>query len=197
MQAYIPQLISELKEFYGDDLYNLESYSNIPEHLEALAQRMHIGVRESHSFILTEISNYHKDYLGKKEVINPKEFSIDDCRQTIANEYGFASWTALNQQPNLLYNYDFEKAINFLLDGNLPAIRKVISEKPELLTERSKYGHNATLLNYAGSNGVEFWRQQVPLNLPEIVTYLLEVGADKTAIMKVYGGEFNLSLIHI
>ena len=56
---------------------------------------------------------------------------------------------------------------------------------------RSQYGHRASLLNYAGSNGVEFWRQQVPLNLAEIVIYLLEAGADKNATMKVYGGEFN------
>jgi hypothetical protein len=38
---------------------------------------------------------------------------------------------------------------------------------------------------------VEIWRQQVPLNLPETVSYLLEEGANPGAKMKVYGGEYT------
>ena len=191
MKAYIPNLISELKEFYKDYLHDLASYSNIPTHLDALAQRMHIGIKENQPSILSEISNYHKDYLGKIELIDPQHFSLNDCRQTIAHEYGFTNWKTLSNKSDLQYNYKFEKAINHLLEGNLTALKNLITNNPDLLTARSKYGHQATLLNYAGSNGVEFWRQQVPLNLPELVLYLLEAGADKTATMKVYGGEFN------
>ena len=76
MKAYIPNLISELKEFYKDYLYDLASYSNIPTHLDALAQRMHIGIKENQPSILSEISNYHKDYLDKIELIDPQHFFL-------------------------------------------------------------------------------------------------------------------------
>ena len=36
----------------------------------------------------------------------------------------------------------------------------------------------ATLLHYATANGVETYRQVVPLNLPEMITTLLDRGAD-------------------
>ena len=50
--------------------------------------------------------------------------------------------------------------------------------------------------SYCGNNGVEFWRQQVPLNLKTIILFLLENGANKNATMSVYGGEFDtLSLL--
>ena len=67
-----------------------------------------------------------------------------------------------------------------------------MEENPDLIFQKSKFGHQATLLHYVASNGVEFWRQIVPHNLPEMISYLIEKGADKNAKMKVYGGEFSV-----
>jgi hypothetical protein len=39
--------------------------------------------------------------------------------------------------------------------------------------------------------GVEFWRQQTPLNLGKIVRLLIDHGADVNAKMKMYGGFFT------
>ena len=66
-----------------------------------------------------------------------------------------------------------------------------IRDSPYLLSATSSYGHQATLLHYVASNGVEFWRQQVPMNLPAITSYLLSAGANRDATMKVYGGDFD------
>ena len=190
MKLHIPDHVQHLKEFYGALLYNLEAFPNITAHLAALAQRMHEGVKRKEQFILQEISNYHKDYLGKIDQIDSESFSLAACRQTIANEHGFSDWTAVEQLGNISYDLDFESAVNDLLAGNLTSLEKLISAKPDLLVSRSVYGHNATLLHYTASNGVEMWRQQVPLNLPEITALLLDAGADKAATMSVYNGEF-------
>ena len=53
---------------------------------------------------------------------------------------------------------------------------------------RSQYGHSATLLHYAGTNGVESYRQVVPLNLAEIVDFLIAAGADQHSKANIYGG---------
>jgi len=191
MKIYIPSIVKKLQEFYGDLLYNIDSYPTIPTHLTALAQRQLEGVQQVHPAILSEISNYHKDYLGKKEQINPKIFSLADCQQTIANEYGFPNWQAVQELGNLQYDFRFEQAVNVLLSGKVAELKELLTTHPYLLSATSRYGHQATLLHYVASNGVEFWRQQVPLNLPEITSYLLSVGANKEATMKVYGGEFH------
>jgi hypothetical protein len=43
-------------------------------------------------------------------------------------------------------------------------------------------------LHYAGTNGVESYRQIVPLNLSEIVDFLIASGADVTSKANIYGG---------
>ncbi len=191
MKIYIPSIVQDLKLFYGELLYDIASFPNIPAHLAALAKYMYKGVKQKQPVIFTEISNYHKDYLGKKDTINPATFTLADCQQTIANEYGFPNWESVEQLGNLQYDFQFERAVNLLLAGDLDALQQLITSFPYLLTATSLYGHQATLLHYAGSNGVEFWRQQVPMNLPAITSYLLEAGADKNATMKVYGGDFD------
>jgi hypothetical protein len=191
MELYIPKAVEEIREFYGELLENQASFTTISAHLEALAIRMCEGVRTGTESVFREISNFHQDHLGRSlEVIAGLGLNEEDCRQAIANEYGFGKWSEVKQ---LLTPYDmnFEQTVNALLTGNPGQVKECIGRKPALLNQCSKYGHKATLLHYAVSNGVEFWRQQVPLNLPEMVSYLLEKGADRGAKMKVYGGEYT------
>ncbi len=70
--------------------------------------------------------------------------------------------------------WDFEETVDALLSGDFKKFQEHIARQPSLARQHSRYGHGATLLHYAVSNGVELWRQQVPLNLPEMVRYLLE-----------------------
>ena len=94
------------------------------------------------------------------------------------------------------YDKPFEVAVDFLLIGQLDNLKKCLDGNPDLIFRKSQFGHQATLLHYVGSNGVEFWRQVVPFNLPKMTKYLIEKGADKNAKMKVYGGGFPvLSLL--
>ncbi len=180
-----------LTSFYGDLLYQTDQYRLIKTHLSKIVDRMLEGLAENHSFIFKEINNYHPDHLGKPiDELNELHLSIEDCKTTIAYEYGYSNWeTVLKLQDQ--YDQDFEKAVNFLVSGNFKELKKLIFKDPELVTKRSKYGPRATLLHYTTSNGVEMWRQKAPLNLPEMTQFLIDQGADRKCTMKVYGGDFD------
>lgn len=191
MKVYKPKTVVELELFYGDLLLKIEDYKSISAHLSDLAARMWEGVQEKNDAVLKEISNYHWKHLGKSpSVLIDASLTEEDCRQCIANEYGFRRWTEVAHMSTP-YNSTFENLINAMLDGNLKTVKNLISENNHLVNHKSSYGHKATLLHYAVSNGVELWRQKVPLNLPEVVAYLIEKGANTKAKMKVYGGEYT------
>jgi hypothetical protein len=92
---------------------------------------------------------------------------------------------------NEKYNTPFEKAVNCIIDGATTDLKYWLSAQPQLTHQTSQYGHQATLLHYTASNGVEIWRQSSPPNLGEITTVLLRNGAKKDATMKIYGGRFT------
>ncbi|WP_273568269.1 hypothetical protein [Maribacter halichondriae] len=191
MEVYKHRILVELERFYGDLLINIEDYSAIKDHLSALASRMWAGVQAENKAVLSEISNYHWSHLGKSTTILASfGLTEEDCKQTIANEYGFRRWTEVMHMDNA-YNLEFEYTVNDMLAGNMEIVKNRISKNKGLVNKKSYYGHRATLLHYAASNGVELWRQKVPLNLPEIVAYLIEMGINKKAKMKVYGVEYT------
>jgi len=189
MEVYKSKEILALESFYGTLLYAYNSYTTIYKHLDALAARMWEGVQQKELIVFKEINNYHTDYLGKPESeLIQLQLNEDDCRQAVANQYGCKHWTVV-KDLTMPYNIEFELAINDLLAGNLTALRNRIAATPKLVTMRSQYGHRATLLHYAGNNGVELWRQKIPSNLATIMKFLINNGADVNAKMPIYGGE--------
>ncbi len=191
-----PNIVLELTEFYGDLLHAYDLYPSIKDHLEAIAIKHYDGVMQKVDCVFVEMNNYNPRFIGHSvDKLKANSYSLLDSKHTIGHEYGFNGWQEVAQLERE-YSIVFEHAVNHLLSGNLKSLRKLIHDKPSLVTQRSAYGHRATLLHYCGSNGVEFWRQQVPMNLRDIIQFLLESGADKKATMSVYGGEFDtLSLL--
>lgn len=185
-----------IESFYGTLLLDFNKYSLIRTHLSKMADRMLEGIVTQENIIYTEINNYHPKYLGKSiDELKKINFTIDDCRTTIANEYGFKNWKTV-EQSNIRYDVVFENAVNQLINGNFDALKYTIHTHPYIISKRSNYGHRATLLNYTASNGVEMWRQKAPKNLPLITEFLIENGANTRAKMKVYGGYYDtLSLL--
>ncbi|HMB62236.1 MAG TPA: hypothetical protein VKN36_04125 [Eudoraea sp.] len=193
MEIYKPTEVQELEDFYGDLLTKIDHYQRVSDHLEALSARMWEGVQAKIEGVFTEIKNYHWRHLGKSTAALVKlGLARDDCRQAIANEYGFRRWTEVEHMTSP-YNTMFETAVNAMLDGELAQVKKLLAKKRDLVKQKSRYGHEATLLHYAVSNGVELWRQKVPENLPVTVAFLMEHGANPNAKMKVYGGEYTPS----
>lgn len=193
MEVYIAKHVREICDFYGSLLQDFEAYPTIEAHLGALSSRMWEGVRHGNEAVLKEISNYHRAHLGRDtKAILASDLTEEDCRKAIANEYGFRRWSEVSHQTQP-YEIKFEFAVDTLLAGRLNELKKLIGENPWLGNFKSRYGHHATLLHYSVSNGVEMWRQQVPLNLAEIVRFLLESGVNTQARMNVYGGEYTAS----
>ncbi len=195
--AYRHPSVTEVQSFYGALLFQTEWYYRIQEHLTMIAKRLWWGMKDGNPAVRHEVSNYHPKYLGKPhEAFQNAKWELSDAQLVIAKEYGFSSWEAVEELGDEAYDDLFEYAVNYLLRGDEANLRKALEEKPELVTERSKYGHRATMLHYVASNGVEIWRQQVPENLPLLTQILLEHGADKEATMFAYGEEHTtLSLL--
>jgi ankyrin repeat protein len=90
----------------------------------------------------------------------------------------------------------FEEAVDAIVNGNAPALARLLREDPSLVHARSTRVnsfdppvHRATLLHYLAANGVEGYRQRSPKNAVEIAKLLLDAGADPNALQNSYGGQ--------
>ncbi len=191
MKVYKAPIIASIQSFYGDLLYPDSSIS-LYTHLSNLSNKMYEGLRQKEKCTYVQLNNYNPNYLGiSTSKLQETKLDLEDCQQTIASEYGFNSWVDVKIQGQIFYDNEFEAAVNAIIYGDLNSLRNIIQKYPNLVTQHSQYGHEATLLHYTASNGVEMWRQQVPENLAKIIDFLIEEGADKEAKMRVYGGRFT------
>ncbi|MDF1698044.1 MAG: hypothetical protein P1U56_19510 [Saprospiraceae bacterium] len=191
MNIYRPPVVDEIITFYGDLLLPKENQS-IFQYLSILAEKMFEGLTIQKECIYTQINNYHPNYLGASStILKNKNLQYSDCQKSIACEFGFTSWQDIEDLSTTGFNINFETGVNALLCGEIEKLEALISASPEILYCQSQFGHKATLLHYTASNGVELWRQQVPENLPKIISFLLQNGVDKNAKMNVYGGKFT------
>jgi hypothetical protein len=141
------------------------------------------------TLLVFRFCSWHPELLGKSDAqILGYGFTIDDGKVTIAREYGFKDWHAVNSLEEGHSDIDFENAVNTMFSGDLPGLKEQLKGRPDLVHARSRYGHSATLLHDAGTNGVESYRQVVPLNLADIVDFLILSGADPDCRVNIYGG---------
>ncbi len=187
---YIPEVVQIIQQNYGALLFEYDW--PIKNRFEKMADKLWEAFQDKKEFACKEINNYHPDYLSKSPAfLFEVNLTLEDIRTTIACEHSFKSWEEVEVLSEQQLDQEFEKAVDTLLAGDIEGLKNQLDRNPTLLSQTSSYPHHATLLHYAGSNGVEFYRQQVPLNLPEITRFLLAAGADKTAKMNVYGGQFD------
>ena len=191
-KIYIHQNTQKVYNLHKTAIEQINENTTVLTQLTDFADNLFTAWQARNPVCKGQINNWHPDYIGKKlDVIFKAKFTLADARLSIAKDCGFDDWGVVKKLGNVHFNLDFEKAVATLLAGNLIALQKQLTQYPSLVHLRSTYGHQATLLHYAGSNGVEMWRQQTPYNLPEIVQFLVDAGADKNAKMKVYGGHFT------
>lgn len=189
---YIHENVAKLYALHQIAIEGRTTTTTLLDQLSAFANTLFTAWKNRNPVCKGQINNWHPKFLGKPlEVIFSGPFTLADARLSIAKDCGFQDWITVETHGNTTFNLAFEKAVDTLLNGDLTSLKTQIQAQPSLLKERSIYGHRATLLHYAGSNGVEMWRQQTPYNLPEIVAFLLEAGADKNATMSIYGGQFT------
>lgn len=115
-------------------------------------------------------------------------FNLDEAHLTMAREYGYADWSAVDALADAGVEPTFEGALDDMLSGNGDGLRRRLDEAPHLAKACSAFGHSATLLHYLGANGVESHRQCTPLNAPALAELLIDYGADIHAEANIYGG---------
>ncbi len=172
-----------------------QNYLMVKEQLRAFVENLWDAYQYQDQFVWVEFSNYHPKWKGQLDAsISFADLKKEDCQMVIAKEYGFKDWYAV-EQCELAIDHVFSSALNLLLTGKKDALAQLLDEFPDLVHQRSHYAHQATLLHYVGSNGVEIWRQVVPDNLVEITQLLLARGADPLAEANIYGETTTASLI--
>ena len=189
VNVYIDPRIQKVIELYAD-LFGRDFYSlPIRRQMELQADRLTEAHHNRDDSVCFQIGSWHPDLVAKSdEQILNHVFSIDDGKVTIAREHGFKGWNEVESIEGRESDVAFEKAVDTMLSGDLSSLRAQIRETPNLISARSQYGHSATLLHYAGTNGVESYRQVVPLNLAKIVDVLITSGADQNCKANIYGG---------
>jgi len=120
-------------------------------------------------------------------------FSLADAQWVIAREHAFESWPKFIKHIQEIVRVDspiskFELAADAIVDGNLPALERLLRENPILSRARSTRSHGAPLIHYVAANGVEDFRQKTPKNIVEITQALLHAGAEVDATTQAYGG---------
>lgn len=160
--------------------------------LSERANRLLAGWQVRDSAAARIVSNWHPEWVGRPETaVWDHSASLEDARVAVAREHGFSDWTAVEAAAEHPFDQGFEDAVDGLLDGDLDTLDIALRQRPDLASARSAFGHGATLLHYVAANGVETERQVTPLNSAALVRLLLDAGADVSATMPVYGGEFN------
>ena len=194
--VYVSDQVKEVERLHRDLLTANVRRLPIRDQLDRQAHRMLEGHKAGDRAVVTHITCWHpKLVFDSADEIMTSNFTPDDARQTIATEYGFADWSDVEAQGVNSPDPDFELAVDTLLSGDVEKLRGLLSANPSLIQARSSFGHRSTLLHYVGSNGVETYRQKVPMNLAEITRLLVEAGADVNATANMYGGSTALGLL--
>ncbi|MFK7806381.1 MAG: hypothetical protein AB8F74_01145 [Saprospiraceae bacterium] len=143
-----------------------------------------------------EISNHHPELVGASpDFIFAAEMDLDDIQFTVAKAYGFEDWEAVKTLGKKKHDPAFEMAVDILLTGKIEVLEDHLAQYPEVIHQRSAYGHRAGLIHYLGANGVEIWRQIVPNNLEELLRFLIKSGADPDMTADIYGVNNLLALL--
>jgi hypothetical protein len=194
--VYVSDQVREVERLHFDLLTDAVRRLPIRDQLDRQAHRIVEAHNAGDRAVVPHITCWHPKLVCRSaDEIMDSEFTLDDARQTIAREYGFADWSDVEARGASPPDPDFELAVDTLLSGDVETLHGLLSSNPSLVHRRSSFGHRSTLLHYVGSNGVETYRQRVPMNLAEIARLLVEAGADVNARADMYGGSTVLGLL--
>jgi ankyrin repeat protein len=157
-------------------------------------------IHEHHPRFLDETIKWRPKFLSNED-IQKAPFDLADAELALARWYTFADWTALEEYVTAVSVdgpvFWFESAVEAVVNGDLPTLRTLLRDHPELIHARSTRRtphdppvHGATLLHYVAANGVEGHRQKTPPNAVEIARTLLEAGAEVDGMAGMYGGQY-------
>ncbi len=186
--VYIDQSIQKIRDLHTDILQMDKSTTTIREYISLQAERL----LDAHSFgstaVIFHLACWCKPLIGKnhEEIMNAR-LTPELAQQTMAAEYGFPTWNNVESLSETQFDTRFEACVDNMLHGELQLLQSALQSSPQLATQRSQYGHGATLLHYLAANGVESYRQITPMNAADIAQTLIDAGADASAKASIYG----------
>ena len=150
--VYACKQVIELQEFYRDVMPG--EFTSPLELVEEHSQRLLAAHQSGDSACVCQIRNWHPQLVSKPpEKVLAAEFDLGDARNTIMRELGFVRGegtvgAALASMVRLseAFDHGFEQAVDLALAGNTAELRVALEQRPELATQRSAFGHGATLL---------------------------------------------------
>jgi hypothetical protein len=186
--VFISEPVSQVLRLY-DELVDESAWDRTAsEQVERLAARLLQGHRTKLLGAAVELHNWLPNAGSRStQELFDLSLSIDDALETVSRAHGFSSWRSAASGGRRRGDPAFERTVEDLLVGDIPALARSLERFPDLIVRRSHYGHRATLLHYLAANGVETYRQRVPRNASNIALLLLQRGADPLATANMYG----------
>jgi hypothetical protein len=195
-RIYQPEAAVTVQQLHHSIIEQRLSYSSILEELENYSLNLLRHYKVENPAVTIEISNHHPELIAESPtVIFDSEMDLEDFQFTVAKAYGFEDWVAVEALSTTKHDPAFEMAINILLSGHIQVLSDHLRQYPQVINQRSAYGHRAGLIHYLGSNGIEIWRQIVPSNLEELLRVLVKAGADPDMTANLYGKTNLLALL--
>lgn len=196
VDVYIGNAINEVRALYAATLARSPEITTIAGILDFQACMLLDAHSVGDETVVFQLTCWCNELKGKKaaEILDHK-LTSDMANQTIASEHGFANWSAVKALNTTELDATFETCVDAVLFGEIDKLNTILSASAALTTQRSQYGHQATLLHYLAANGVETYRQVTPTNAAQIAQCLIEHGADVNAIANIYGGSKPLELL--
>lgn len=196
VDVYIDDTVSRIRELHKDLLCTDRSTISIRNYIDRQATRILEAHTDGNTAVIFHLACWCKPLIGQPhEKIMSTPLTLPMARQTIASEHGFSSWQAIEDLGDTAFDREFENCVDRMLAGDIDALKKDLASCPQLLTQQSQYGHQATLLHYIAANGVESYRQVTPLNATEIIELLISSGAEINANANIYGGGVAIDLL--
>lgn len=164
------------------------------DHLKAQARTLLTASARGDPTPCQRVREFHPRFGSASDKdISDAPLNWSDALFTIAREYGFASWARLTKHvesarsgkspATLLDRLEdpvFRRAIEAIDDGDVPALRALLSSNPDLVErhacfEGENYFRAPALLAFVAENPVR--NDSLPPNIAEITRLLLERGA--------------------
>ncbi|WP_413432296.1 hypothetical protein [Crateriforma spongiae] len=188
-KIYCCEDVRGVRRLYADLLDLPHGRLSIAGLLRRQAELLLQAHRSADGAVAPIIRSWHPRLVGcSVDQVFASELSLQDMLETVAREHGFSQWAQVDALGDDRTDPIFESAVDAVLAGDTETLGGLIRQSPALAAQRSSYGHRSTLLHYVAANGVETYRQVVPMNLAEVTRILLGAGADADATADMYGG---------
>ncbi|MEO0584527.1 MAG: hypothetical protein AAF135_20110, partial [Bacteroidota bacterium] len=139
-----------LRSLYQEILSQRKQYPTVYALLSAMSHRLLEAVQEENPRVAFEFRSFLpalQDHTDEEVMQRLGKITLADCQWVIAKEYGYESWTEVEQQGQGTFDWSFEAAVDAFLDGEKEKLQQLLAEDPSLLSLHSPFWHQAGLIH--------------------------------------------------